>query len=79
MSRKVNRHPDVTELVQSNARNFLELKRNFDHEGPGDRFSSDIDDVDDKGCDLGRVGSRSRSPYYMDELFQNRDIPCQND
>ncbi len=54
-------HPNVTELVQSNARKFFELIRNFVHEGSGKRFSSNLDDVEDEGCDLGPDGSGSGS------------------
>jgi len=56
-------HPNVTELVQSNARKFFELIRNFVHEGSGKRFSSNLDDVEDEGCDLGPDGSGSGSNY----------------
>ena len=62
MSQKVNRHQIVTEVVQSNARSFFGLVQNFDLEGPGERYFSDLDDDgEDDGYELGLDGSGSGS------------------
>ncbi len=42
--RKLN---GVMVLVQSAARNFSDLKRNFDLKGPGEMYFSDLDDGED--------------------------------
>ena len=44
-------------MVQSVARNFSGLTRNFDLEGPGERFFSDLDDGEDDVYGLGLDGS----------------------
>ena len=54
--RKVNRHR-YQRMVQSADCNIIDLIRNFDLRGPGDRQFSDLDDGEDKLVDLGLEGS----------------------
>jgi hypothetical protein len=44
-------------MVQSGARNFSGLTRNFDLEGPGEKFFSDLDDGEDDDDNLVLDGS----------------------
>ena len=44
-------------MVEPVARNLFGLTRNFDLEGPDERFFSDLDDGEDDDYDLGLHGS----------------------